>query len=80
MVQRVCSALLFYGEVYGLDNHRMTPLEAKNAQDEALSISRPLSHWTALMVRPNCVETKAKKFDNVEKVSDFTRKEKVHTK
>jgi hypothetical protein len=30
------------------------------------------------MVGPNCVETKAKKFDKVEKVSDLTRKEKVH--
>jgi hypothetical protein len=33
-----------------------------------------------LMVGPNCVETKAKKFDKVEKVSDLTHKEKVYTK
>jgi hypothetical protein len=33
-----------------------------------------------LMVWPNCVETKAKKFDKVENVLDLTRKEKVHTK
>jgi hypothetical protein len=57
-----------------------TPLEAKNVWEEALSNSRPLSHWTALMVRPNCVETKAKFFDNVGKMSDFMRKGKVHTK
>jgi hypothetical protein len=58
----------------------MTPLEAKNAQEEALSKSRPLSHWMTFMVQPKCVETKAKKFDNVEKVSDFTHKGKVYTK
>jgi hypothetical protein len=67
MVRRVCSALPFCGEV-------------KNAQEEALLNLRLLSHWTALMVRLNYVETKAKKFDNVAKVSDFTRKEKVYTK
>jgi hypothetical protein len=32
------------------------------------------------MVRPNCVETKAKKCNKMEKVSDLTHKEKVHTK
>jgi hypothetical protein len=58
----------------------MTPLEAKNVWEEALSNSHPLSHWTTLMVRSNCVETKAIFFDNVVKVLDFMRKGKVHTK
>jgi hypothetical protein len=58
----------------------MTPLEAKNAREEALSNSWPLSHWTTLMVRPDYMETKVNFFDNVGKVSDLTRKGKVHTK
>jgi hypothetical protein len=80
MVRRERSASLFYGEVYGQDIRRMTPLEAKNAREEAMSNSRPLSPCTALMVWPNCVETKAKKCDNVRKESDLMCKGKVHTK
>jgi hypothetical protein len=80
MVRRVRLALLFCGEVYGQNIRRMNPLEAKNAREEALSNSWSLSHWTALMVQPNCMKTKAKKLDNVGKVSDFTRKGKVHIK
>jgi hypothetical protein len=79
MVRRVRSTLPFYGEVYGQDISKMTPLEAKNVQEEALSNSRPLSHWTILMVRPNYVETMSF-FNKLGKVSDFTHKEKVHTK
>jgi hypothetical protein len=52
----------------------------KNDQEEALSNYRSLSQWATLMVRPNCVETKAKKINKVEKVSDLTRKGKVQTK
>jgi hypothetical protein len=73
-------ALPFGEEVYGQDIHRTIPVEAKNAREEALSNSRPLSHLTTLMVWPNYVATKAKIFDNVRKVPDFTRKGKVHTK
>jgi hypothetical protein len=80
MVRRERSALPFCGEVYGEDIRKTTPLEVKNAWEEALLNSRPLSHWTALMMRANYVETKVKKFDNMEKVSDLTRNGKVHTK
>jgi hypothetical protein len=61
MVQRVCLALPFYEEVYDQDIRRMTPLEAKNVRVEALLNSRLLSHWMALMMQPNRMETKAKK-------------------
>jgi hypothetical protein len=57
MVRRMRLALPFYGEVYGQYIRRSTPLVAKNTREEALSNSRLLSHWTALMMRPNCVET-----------------------
>jgi hypothetical protein len=43
-----------------------------------LSNSRPLSHWMFRMVRSNCVDTKAKKWERVGKVSDFWRSGKVH--
>jgi len=43
-----------------------------------LSNSRPLSHWMAFTIAPNCVRTYEKKFANVDKVSDLTRREKVH--
>jgi hypothetical protein len=67
MVRIEHSALPFCGEVYGQDICRTTPLEAKNAREEAFSNSRLLSHWTTLMVRPNYVETKAKKLTMWEK-------------
>jgi hypothetical protein len=57
MVQRMCSALPFCGEVYEQDIRRITPLVAKNTREKALSNSRQVSHSVALMVRPNCVET-----------------------
>jgi len=38
----------------------------------------PLSHWMAFTIAPNCVRTYEKKFANVDKVSDLTRREKVH--
>jgi hypothetical protein len=57
MVRRLRSTLMFCVEVYGQDICRITPLVVKNSLEEALSNSRPLSHWTILMVQPNCVET-----------------------
>jgi hypothetical protein len=36
MVQRMRSALPLYGEVYGQDIHKSTPLVVKNAREEAL--------------------------------------------
>jgi hypothetical protein len=45
---------------------------------EKLSNSRPLSYWTLRMVRPNCVDTKAKKWERVGKVSNFWHSRKVH--
>jgi hypothetical protein len=41
----------------GTRNPQNDPVGGEDAREEALSNSRPLSHWTALMVRPNCVET-----------------------
>jgi hypothetical protein len=39
MVRRMRSDLPFYGEVHGEDIHRITPLVAKNALEEAMSNS-----------------------------------------
>jgi hypothetical protein len=38
---------------------------------EELSNSRKLLHWTLRMVQPNYVDTKAKKWERVGKVSNF---------
>jgi hypothetical protein len=46
--------LSFCGEVYGQDIYIITPLIAKNKREETLLNSQ--SHWTTLMVPPNCVE------------------------
>ena len=51
--------------------------EIKKEREVELSNSRPLSHWTALMVRSNGVDTQAKKWRRVGKISDLARKEKV---
>jgi hypothetical protein len=52
VVRIMRSALPFCGEVYGQDIRSWTPRVRKEREVE-LSNSRPLSHWTALMVRPN---------------------------
>jgi hypothetical protein len=39
MERTMLSALPFYGEVYGQDIRRSTPLVVKNAQEEVLSNS-----------------------------------------
>ena len=54
-----------------------TPQERKKERAVVLSNSRPLSHCTALMVRPNWVDTHAKKWRRVVNVSDLARKGKV---
>jgi hypothetical protein len=54
-----------------------TPRERKKEREAWLSNSRPLSYWTALMVRPNWVDTQAKKWESVDNVSDLERKGKV---
>jgi hypothetical protein len=45
--------LAVLGEVYGQDIRSWTPRERKKAREVLLSNSWPLSHWTALTVRPN---------------------------
>jgi hypothetical protein len=77
MVRRMHSTLPFDRGVW-TEHPQDDPIRGKKVQEEALSNSRPLSHWMTLMVRPNCMKTKAKKLDKVGKVSDF--KGKVHTK
>jgi hypothetical protein len=47
------SALPFCYEVYGQDMRKETPLARKKAREVELSNSRPLSHWTDLIVQPN---------------------------
>jgi hypothetical protein len=70
LVERIMHSVLpFRGEVYVQDIRKSMPWERKNASDDKLSNSRPLSHWTDLMVlcvyspsgvvRPNCVDTRA---------------------
>ena len=55
----------------------LDPTERKKEREVELSNSHPLSHWTALMVRSNCVDTQAKKWRRVGKVSDLARQGKV---
>ena len=71
-------ALPFWEEVYGQDMRNWTPWERKKAREVELSNSLPLSHWTALMVRPNRVDTQAKKWRRVGKASDLAHRGKVH--
>jgi hypothetical protein len=80
MVRRVCSTLPFCEEVYGQNIHRMTPLVAKNAWEEALS------NFTAIVtmdgfdgVAKLCGD-KGEKSDKVRNVLDFACKGKLHTK
>jgi hypothetical protein len=52
--------------------------EREKVRVEELSNSCPLSHWTLRMVRPNYVDTKAKKWERVGKVLDFWHSRKVY--
>jgi hypothetical protein len=73
------SALPFWGEVWGHDKRRETPFVRKKLRALELSNSRPLSHCMFWIVVENCVFTKAKKWDKVEKVSDLNFNGKVYT-